>query len=337
MRILAADDDEFHLSLLALMLRENKYGDVTLASSATEALGRIRDATVPFDCFLLDIEMPGLNGIDLCRDIRRIPAYAGVPILMLTRLSDRDHMEAAFAAGATDFITKPIDKLEFSTRLRLASEMLQQKQRIEAMGAEVEAINREHAPRPAADLATPFALDDVLGAIEYLAFENYLFRISVEARNLDVFAVKIGNVDEIFNAATATDFRFVVNCVGDAIAEALKRRRFFLTYAGNGVFPVALRDGLGLELESFAVDLFSLAPDIEVSLAPGQQVQPALFIGAPVKLTFFPRKANLRALSIAIANANAEEAASEGAKEDPARPEGGPKKRASLFGILKAS
>ncbi len=143
MRILAVDDDDVHQRLLVLVLEENRYRDVALAGSANDALRMIHDADAPFDCFLLDIDMPGMNGIELCREIRALPGFADVPILMLTGMSDREHVEAAFSAGATDYVTKPINTFELTTRLRLANELLMQRRRIDALGVEIELARSE--------------------------------------------------------------------------------------------------------------------------------------------------------------------------------------------------
>lgn len=324
MRILAVDDDDVHLSLLELVLAEERGHYVSLARSADEALSRILGADAPFECFLLDIEMPGMNGIELCAKIRNLPDCAGIPILMLTRMSDRQNMEAAFSAGATDYVTKPINKFELSTRLKLANELLSQKQRIAAMGMEIQVARNELGSAGKIDLATAFPLQDVSGAIEYVAFENFLLRSSMETRNLDLLAVKVGNADEIFHTANGFEFSFVMHSVADEIAEVLKQRRFFLSYAGNGTFPLALRDGLGIDLEHFALELFALVPDLEFNLANGETVRPDLYIGSAVKAPFFARRANLRALAAAIANA--EEGAARIKADRPLRFDGNSKK-----------
>ena len=330
MRILAVDDDEVHQQLLALVLKEIGYPDVSVAGSGEDALRKIHDPGIPIDCLLLDIEMPGMTGIELCREIRVLPGYAGIPILMLTHVSDRDHVKAAFSAGASDYVTKPINQFELTTRLRLAHELLLQSQRIDALGVEIEVARSGLAGQGKIDLTTPFPLQDVSGAIDYVAFENFLLRSSMETRNLDLLAVKVGNVEEIFRSADGSEFLFVMHCVADEIAEALKRRQFFLTYAGNGTFPISLTDGLGIDLESFAMDLFGLAPNLDFTLANGQTIYPHLYFGAQVKAPFFARRANLRALAAAIANA--EEAASQFETDTPPRWLKGPTSRLRASG-----
>jgi CheY-like chemotaxis protein len=76
------------------------------------------DAVVSgFDCFILDVQMPGMDGIELCGQIRAIEVYKDTPIIMNTAVADRDYIDAAFAAGATDYLTKPVDEVEVKARL----------------------------------------------------------------------------------------------------------------------------------------------------------------------------------------------------------------------------
>jgi len=111
MRILAVDNNAIFLDLLTRVLFAAGYDEVTLAQSADKALSRIAASTVPFDCFLLDIRMPGKDGISLCREVRAISAYSGVPILLLTGMTDTIYIDRAFESGATDYISKPLNGL----------------------------------------------------------------------------------------------------------------------------------------------------------------------------------------------------------------------------------
>lgn len=335
MKILAVDDDAIFLRLLSVNLKKMNYTDVTSVDSPHGALRALDAADVPFDCFLLDINMPGMDGIALCEEIRKRPAYASAPILMLTGLSGQDDMAAAFKAGATDYTTKPIDELELSTRLKLASDALARKQEIDRLHAAVEAKHHDAGGLVRVALSTSFPLDDVLGSIEYLAFENFLYRTSVEAHRVFVFAVKIRNADEIFQAASNADFMFLINSVGDVIGDALKSRKFFLTYAGNGVFAIALLDGIGLDLEGFSASVFYDCSELEIPAANGKALVPDLVIGAPAKSSFLPWKANADALSEAISNV--EMAALEARMAASALPASKPRKLSPLQRLLKAS
>lgn len=101
MKILAVDDEPIFVEILEVALGELGYHDVTPAFSAQAALREIEHSKETFDCILLDIRMPGTDGVQLCRMIRAMPRYNRVPIMMVTSMSDRSFIDAAFNAGAT--------------------------------------------------------------------------------------------------------------------------------------------------------------------------------------------------------------------------------------------
>src|SRR4051812_14892814 len=102
--ILVADDEPNARDLLQTILEEEGY-DVVLAESGGRALALAQ--SLPIDGFILDIEMPGLDGIAVCRAIRNIPHYRGSPVIFLTGRGDDDSLNEAFSAGGDDFISKP--------------------------------------------------------------------------------------------------------------------------------------------------------------------------------------------------------------------------------------
>ncbi|MDQ2777970.1 MAG: EAL domain-containing protein [Pseudomonadota bacterium] len=101
--VLLVDDDEVNLLLTATALRERGF-KVMEADSGTAALEKLRQFTP--DLIVLDAMMPGLNGFDTCRALRRMPGYESAPVLMLTGLEDEASITRAFQAGATDFFVK---------------------------------------------------------------------------------------------------------------------------------------------------------------------------------------------------------------------------------------
>ncbi len=120
MRILAVDDDPIIQDLLRDSLAAQGQTDLTLASSAEEAVALLEAAKRPFETFLLDIHLPGSDGIDLCRQIRAQDRHRMTPIFMITASREPDMMHRAFDAGATDYVSKPFDSLELGTRVKLA-------------------------------------------------------------------------------------------------------------------------------------------------------------------------------------------------------------------------
>ena len=102
-RVLLVDDDEVNLMLTAEALRVRGF-DVTEADSGQAALDMLETAQP--DLILLDAMMPGLDGFQTCRALRKLPDWVHVPVLMLTGLDDDASVEKAFHAGATDFFVK---------------------------------------------------------------------------------------------------------------------------------------------------------------------------------------------------------------------------------------
>lgn len=129
MKILAVDDDPIFLDLLLEMLRFQGHDDVSIAGSARDALALITCAAQPFDCFLLDIQMPEVNGVELCRSVRGLEAYRRTPIVMITALSGKNFVDAAFSAGATDYVTKPLDRLDLRARMGMVHRLNDERNR----------------------------------------------------------------------------------------------------------------------------------------------------------------------------------------------------------------
>ena len=74
----------------------------------------------PVDLILMDIVMPGINGIEGCQRVRSQQTFADIPIIMLTSMQDKDILESAFAAGANDYVLKPFNETELRARMRSA-------------------------------------------------------------------------------------------------------------------------------------------------------------------------------------------------------------------------
>lgn len=123
-RILILDDAEEMRLLLQVLLHEAGYEDIQLAdsfASAREILSRCsRGGNCPFDLLLLDLMMPEVDGIEACRRIRADAALADLPIIVITAKEGSEDLARAFQAGATDFIRKPIDRVELLARIRSA-------------------------------------------------------------------------------------------------------------------------------------------------------------------------------------------------------------------------
>ncbi|HVY29127.1 MAG TPA: response regulator [Polyangiaceae bacterium] len=102
-RILAADDSPTYLNELSTLLRGEGY-EVVGARSGSEALEMLAAQAV--DCILLDVMMPGLDGIETCRRIKASPLFRDIPLILLTSNDDRQAMIDGLSTGADDFIPK---------------------------------------------------------------------------------------------------------------------------------------------------------------------------------------------------------------------------------------
>ena len=111
-RVLIVEDDEHVRSSLRLAL-EQEGNEIAEAGSAEEGLPAFRRQ--PPDVVLVDIMLPGADGFDLCRDLRR---ESDVPILVLTARSDSHDVVAALEAGADDYVVKPAVPKELAARIR---------------------------------------------------------------------------------------------------------------------------------------------------------------------------------------------------------------------------
>jgi DNA-binding response OmpR family regulator len=105
-RIMIVDDEVGARTLIGIMLDRGGF-KVTKAKDANEALGFLEKEGNP-DMIILDVMMPGMDGIELCRTIRRRPTGQEMPILILSARGDAESVMRGMDAGATDYLPKPI-------------------------------------------------------------------------------------------------------------------------------------------------------------------------------------------------------------------------------------
>ncbi len=113
-RILLVDDEHSIQTLLSYPLRKDGY-HVTSAQDGREALQRFEEAR--FDLVILDLMLPKLDGVEVCRELR---SRSQVPIIMLTAKGSETDKVAGLEVGADDYITKPFSMREFRSRVKAA-------------------------------------------------------------------------------------------------------------------------------------------------------------------------------------------------------------------------
>ena len=131
MGILIVDDSPDQQALLRAILGKAGHTDLLTADSAKTAFLMLNmDGQEPpthIDLILMDVLMPELDGVQACRQIKHRPDLCDIPVIMVTANNDLSNLQAAFAAGANDYITKPVNSVELlaraSSALALKKEM----------------------------------------------------------------------------------------------------------------------------------------------------------------------------------------------------------------------
>ena len=146
--ILVVDDSPETRSELQSILEGAGYQQILLAESAQEAFQRLSlgNASAPAEAVelvLMDIMMRDTDGVEACRRIKADKRYQDLPILMVTAIKAGAFLETAFAAGAVDYVTKPINRLELLTRLSSALKLTREMDRRKAREKELEQALQE--------------------------------------------------------------------------------------------------------------------------------------------------------------------------------------------------
>lgn len=122
MRVLIADDDPVLRHALKAQLAAWQYTSV-VATNGKQAWQVLQHADPPL-LAVVDWNMPGIDGVDLCRDIRATPALSAMYLILLTGNQDQKDVVAGLESGADDYITKPFSWDELRARLRIGSRIV---------------------------------------------------------------------------------------------------------------------------------------------------------------------------------------------------------------------
>lgn len=125
MRIAIVDDNATNLLIIEKILERAGYDDNVTASSARELfelleLDNPTGAEAPISLILMDMMMPEIDGIEACRRIQEQERFRDIPIIFVTALGDSNKLAEALDAGASDYVMKPINKVELLARIRSA-------------------------------------------------------------------------------------------------------------------------------------------------------------------------------------------------------------------------
>ncbi len=118
--ILIVDDEPVNIQLLGNLLRKNNY-EVEFALNGEKALEWINNK--PFDLVLLDIMMPGMDGYEVCREIKKCIGTQHIPVIFITARTETRDVVKGFEAGGSDYVTKPFRAPELLARVKKEVEL----------------------------------------------------------------------------------------------------------------------------------------------------------------------------------------------------------------------
>jgi two-component system sensor histidine kinase ChiS len=184
MRILIADDNADNRQLLTDIVSSIGHEAIT-AYDGDETL-RLAQAQLP-DLVILDVTMPGMSGFEVCDKLKRMPATAHVPVLMLTALNAEDHKIQGLSLGADDYLTKPFNPRELIERIK---SRLRQKEQTDTLHKSRTMI-RETFQRYVA----PAVVEQLLNAPDQVSLGGKLQEVTVLVADLEGFTSISERVD----------------------------------------------------------------------------------------------------------------------------------------------
>jgi len=138
--VLVVDDIPKNLQVVGTMLRNAGY-ELMPATSGADALESVR-VQLP-DLILLDLMMPEMDGLEVCRRLKADPVTQAIPVIFLTASNEMEHLVKGFEVGAVDYVTKPFNPPELLARVRTHLELKHARDTIVRYGQELSRLNEE--------------------------------------------------------------------------------------------------------------------------------------------------------------------------------------------------
>ncbi|MEO5360032.1 MAG: diguanylate cyclase [Nitrospirota bacterium] len=271
MSILIVEDSDDICLIMNRHLTKIGYKNILLAASAEEAFDIIGldkyDSKINKDIelILMDIGLPGLDGIGACQKIKSNHWYNDVPIIMVTGDTSVISLENAFKAGAIDYITKPVKMLELRARVDSALKLKNEMDRRKAREIELEALTRQlkEANRILTNLSY---IDGLTGVANRRYFDDYSEQEWKKAfRGRNFISVVLVDIDFFKQLNDTEGHPYGDEClrrIAGALSDALRRPGDFIArYGGEefvSVLPDTTLDGAALIGETMRTNVNNL-------------------------------------------------------------------------------
>lgn len=283
-KILAVDDEPYILELMPMISARVGFPDVTTVASGQAALDALNATETAFDCLILDINMPGMDGIELCRRVREMPSYRTTPIVMLTAMSERDFLDAAFRAGATDYAAKPFDINELGARLRVAQELMKARQQARDAAGHDPAETKADAGQSRLDPSAALAVDGVRNLVDPVSLSNYLRQLSRAGLAVSqIFSLRLDRFEDLHARATSDELLYALREVADSLNAAVVTHLVLMSYLGNGTFVVVSNAASTLDVAEIEAELQVLLDERNAEFDDGTPMDLEISVGNPIQ------------------------------------------------------
>ncbi|WP_170569212.1 response regulator [Ruegeria atlantica] len=308
LNVLVVDDEPSILELLQSALPELENCKVSTAASAEAALKIVQTAETPFDCLLVDIQMPGTSGIELLRQLRRTPEYLETPVIMLTAMTDQKYIEEAFLEGAFDYITKPFDFFELRSRMNAAHLLMMERIKAQTSSASLKNLREELDFNKQFSFDDPLSIEGLERCLRYVEFDNYVDQLS-RGRRFDswVTAVKLQNAEYHFDISDFGTFRRVMSDIGRCIEKTSMRAEGIFSYRGSGMFLI-ITHGYGRTNRLPTEEVLNRKLRMVLS-SRSSSAHLKTVMSSPVSMRSFSKSGALTAMNQACEKANSRETA----------------------------